>query len=78
MASEMGVRTANRQVFLDNEDFLDSIEESGRQAIFLAKTTGACIAIGHPHANTLAVLKRLIPEAEQQGVELVPVSELVK
>jgi polysaccharide deacetylase 2 family uncharacterized protein YibQ len=78
LASEMGVRTVSRQVFLDNQDFIDSIEESMRQAIYLAKTTGSCVAIGHPRANTLAVLKRLAPEAARQGVDLVPVSDLVK
>jgi polysaccharide deacetylase 2 family uncharacterized protein YibQ len=77
-AQQMSVRTAARQVFLDNEDYEDLIEESLRKAAHWAKSKGSCIAIGHPHANTLKVLARLSAEIESQGVEMVPVSELVR
>jgi len=78
MAREAGVRPAARQVFLDNEDYEDLIEEALRKAAHMALTKGQCIAIGHPHPATLKVLARLAPELQQQGIELVPVSELVR
>ncbi len=35
------------------------------------------IAIGHPHPATLKALSEILPEAQAQGVRLVPASELV-
>ncbi|NOZ60692.1 MAG: divergent polysaccharide deacetylase family protein, partial [Calditrichaeota bacterium] len=32
--------------------------------------------IGHPYPETLHVLQQQLPELENQGVELVPISEL--
>jgi hypothetical protein len=78
IARQAGVRTAARQVFLDNEEYEDSIEEALRKAAHIALTKGQAIAIGHPHPATLRVLARLAPELQQQGIELVPVSELVR
>jgi polysaccharide deacetylase 2 family uncharacterized protein YibQ len=78
LAHEAKVRTAVRQVFLDNEVYEDLIEEALRKAAHLALTKGQAIAIGHPHPATLKVLARLAPELQQQGIELVPVSELVR
>jgi polysaccharide deacetylase 2 family uncharacterized protein YibQ len=78
MAREMGVHSATRQVFLDDEDYLDAIELEFRKAVYLAKKNGSCLAIGHPRPNTMKVLEQLVPEAKAAGVELVPVSDLVK
>ena len=39
---------------------------------------GGAIAIGHPHATTLAALGRFLPQLERDGIELVPASELVR
>lgn len=78
MAREMGVPTAVRQVFLDDEDYLDTIEQEFRKAVYLAQKNGSCLAIGHPRPNTMKVLLDLVPEAKAAGVELIPISELVK
>jgi polysaccharide deacetylase 2 family uncharacterized protein YibQ len=77
-ARQAGVRSASRQVFLDDEDFIDAIELEFRKALYLAGRRGSCLAIGHPRPNTLQVLARLVPEAAAQGVALVPVSDLVR
>jgi polysaccharide deacetylase 2 family uncharacterized protein YibQ len=39
---------------------------------------GVVIAIGHSRINTFYVLKRMVPELIKAGIEIVPVSELVK
>jgi polysaccharide deacetylase 2 family uncharacterized protein YibQ len=44
----------------------------------IAKRDGEAIAIGHPYPETLAFLKERLPRLEQEGVELVFVSELTK
>jgi len=39
---------------------------------------GEVIAIGHSRINTFYVLKRMVPKLIKAGIEVVPVSELVK
>lgn len=78
MAREAGVPSAVRQVFLDDEDYLDTIEQEFRKAVYLAQKNGSCLAIGHPRPNTMKVLLELVGEAKAAGVELIPISELVK
>jgi polysaccharide deacetylase 2 family uncharacterized protein YibQ len=75
-ARRAGIPYASRRVFLDNVDQPAAIEKAARLALSIALKSGACIAIGHPRENTMAVLTRLAPEFEDQGVDLVRVSEL--
>jgi polysaccharide deacetylase 2 family uncharacterized protein YibQ len=66
-----------------NVPFLDDVQEAGairRQlelAIHGAKEKGEAIAIGHPHPETLEVLREMMPLAQAQGVQLVHASALV-
>jgi polysaccharide deacetylase 2 family uncharacterized protein YibQ len=66
-----------------NVPFLDDVQEAGairRQlelAIHGAKEKGEAIAIGHPHPETLQVLREILPQVEAQGVQLVHASALV-
>jgi uncharacterized protein len=66
-----------------NVPFLDDVQESAairRQlelAIHGAKEKGEAIAIGHPHPETLQVLREMLPQIQAQGVQLVHVSTLV-
>jgi polysaccharide deacetylase 2 family uncharacterized protein YibQ len=78
-ARRAGVRTAFRNVpFLDDVQNKDAVKRQLQVAIQLAKQKGEAIAIGHPHAETLAALGELLPQAKKEGVQLVPVSELVR
>jgi polysaccharide deacetylase 2 family uncharacterized protein YibQ len=45
--------------------------------LWLARDRGQAVAIGHPHAMTIEVLARRIPEAVAAGFEFVPVSYLL-
>ena len=77
-AKREGVRTAFRNVpFLDDVQNKDAVKRQLQLAIRGAKQKGEAISIGHPHPATLAALREMLPEAERQGVQLVPVSELV-
>ena len=78
LAQEMGIKTATRSVFLDNENDMEYIKEQMLEVQEAALREGEVIAIGHSRINTFYVLKRMIPELIKAGIEIVPVSELVK
>ena len=77
-ARREGVRTAFRNVpFLDDLQNKDAVKRQLQLAIQGAKQKGEAIAIGHPHPETLAALREMLPRTKNEGVELVLVSELV-
>lgn len=76
MAKRMGVPAARRHVFLDNEISTKSIRSQMERLLGMARHSGAAIGIGHPHKETLQVLKEY--ERRLNGnVKVVHVSELV-
>jgi polysaccharide deacetylase 2 family uncharacterized protein YibQ len=78
-AERAGVRSGFRNVpFLDDVEDVGAIRKQLELAFRGAKEKGAAIAIGHPHAETLRALKEELARAEEEGVHLVFVSELVK
>lgn len=76
-AAALGVRYAERDVFLDNEREEDAI--AGQLAVVeaLARRHGTAIAIGHPHPQTLAALSNWVPTLAAKGIRLVPVSTII-
>ncbi|HAJ32663.1 MAG TPA: hypothetical protein DCK79_04750 [Candidatus Atribacteria bacterium] len=78
VAQEMGIKTAVRSVFLDNKNDMEYIKGQMLEVQETALREGEAIAIGHSRINTYYVLKRVIPELIRAGIEIVPVSELVK
>ncbi len=76
-AHTMGIATARRDVFLDNERDPARIRERLYQAAQLARLKGSAIAIGHPYPETLEVLRRELPRLREQGIELQPVSRVI-
>jgi len=77
-AQEMEIKSAVRSVFLDNENDMEYIKGQMLEVQETALREGEVIAIGHSRINTFYVLKRMIPELIKAGIEIVPVSELVK
>ncbi len=78
LAKEMGIKTAQRDLFIDNNRDLLSIEEQLKSIPLIAKKNdGYAIAIGHPHPTTIDALKKIVPILEEQGVKFVPLSQLV-
>ena len=78
VAEEMGVKTAKRSVFLDNENDMEYIKGQMLEVQEIALREGEAIVIGHGRINTYYVLKRMIPDLVRAGIEIVPLSELVK
>jgi uncharacterized protein len=78
LAKEMGLKSARRNVFLDNEQDSAYIQGQLEQAVRVAKKGGAAIAICHPHPVTIKTLAALLPGLQKQGITLVPVSALVR
>jgi polysaccharide deacetylase 2 family uncharacterized protein YibQ len=76
-AERAGIPWAARDIFLDPEDQVSVIEEQFRQALNVARWNGSAIMIGHPRANTLQTLQRLIPAARQAGFEFVTIDRLL-
>jgi hypothetical protein len=78
VAQEMEIKSAVRSVFLDNENDMEYIKGQMLEVQETALIEGEVIAIGHGRINTFYVLKRMVPELIRAGIEIVPVSELVK
>jgi len=78
LARESGVENAQRDVFLDNKRDVVYIDSQIDTLVKIAAKEGSAIAIGHPYPETLAALKRMVPGMRARGIEVVPVSELVR
>jgi polysaccharide deacetylase 2 family uncharacterized protein YibQ len=72
-----GLRSARRDVFLDNERDPARIRRQLLRAVKLARLKGSAIAIGHPYPETVAVLAAELPRLRSQGVALLPVSQVI-
>ena len=78
IALQENIRTASRDVFLDNDRSLYSIDKEFRRLLSLAKQRKTAIAIGHPYPSTLQYLEHAIPMLKREGVRLISVSEMLK
>ncbi len=72
------IGSGRRDVFLDNLPEKSLIRVQLRKLVAIARQRGEAIGIGHPYRATLDVLREELPKLEQQGIELVPVSEIIK
>jgi len=72
----MGVMTAERDIFLDDDQSAQSVTIQLEMLARTAKRTGVAIAIGHPHDVTLKLLAAWL--ARDHGVTLVPLDEAMK
>ena len=78
LARDLGIPTAERDVFLDNQKDLKYILGQLKETTAVAKRRGTAIAIGHPNASTAQALAQAIPEMQAAGITFVPASTLVK
>ncbi len=69
---------AVRDVFLDHERSEAAITRQLQHFVYLARRYGQAVAIGHPYRETLNVLERALPTLAEQGITLVPASQLVR
>lgn len=78
VARELGTTFLERNVFLDNDNDVAKVLHQLEQVENLARKQGFAIAIGHPRDATLEVLETWIPAAIERGINIVPVSMLLK
>ena len=80
IARKLGLRFIERKVFIDNEDDYTAIFRNLTKQIdneFDPKSE-AVVMIGHPHMKTIRALKEAIPVLKDRGIDIVPVSALVR
>ncbi|MEW6483015.1 MAG: divergent polysaccharide deacetylase family protein [bacterium] len=79
LAKDMGILAGKREIFIDNNNSLDSVLSSLSLLIEVARNKGSAIGTGHISKRaTISVLLEKIPEFQKNGIELVSASELLK
>jgi polysaccharide deacetylase 2 family uncharacterized protein YibQ len=71
VAKEMQLPYLRRDVFLDNVQSNDNIQEQFDKLITIAKRRGLAVAIGHPHSETVTVLSKNLLLLDRHGVKLI-------
>jgi polysaccharide deacetylase 2 family uncharacterized protein YibQ len=78
VAREYGLEHASRDVFLDDDTHEPQLQKQWEYLLRLARRKGSAIAIGHPYPETIQFLQQRLPTLAKQGINLVPVSELLQ
>ena len=77
LARDMGVPAAKKDVFLDNDLSSKAIRFEMERLLGIARYSGIAIGIGHPHRETLDILKDYAGILKTE-FKVVPVSELMQ
>jgi polysaccharide deacetylase 2 family uncharacterized protein YibQ len=77
LAKQAQIRTASRDIFLDNEPTFFSIDMAFKALMAKARRDGTAIAIGHPYPMTLDYLDMVLPQLAEQQIEVLPASILI-
>lgn len=78
MAKLHGIKSSRRDIFLDNSDDPAYISDRLDELIDIALARGTAVGIGHPRESTLSVLEKSRDRFEKAGVEVVPLSGLIR
>ncbi len=77
-ARRIGVPATKRNIFLDAiPNDADFVHKQLRELIRIARKDGTAVAIGHPYPTTLDILTTAIPRLREEGIRLVPVSQII-
>jgi len=77
MAIEAGVAATKRDVFLDHDPSAEAVSREFKRLKSLARKNGQAVGIGHLNPATLDYLERELPNLEDEGFELVSISQLL-
>ncbi len=77
-AKSLGIPTAKRDVFLDNDQTPEAIRKQFKELIDTAKRKGKAIGICHFRKVTAQVLPECVDEVKAAGIQIVPASELME
>jgi hypothetical protein len=75
-AKAAGVDNVGRDIFLDDDQSETAVKAQLAALVATAKRQGVAVAIGHPHAATLRLVKAWL--AEDHGARLVPLPEAMR
>lgn len=75
-AEVVGMKVPERDIFLDNELELEAIKQQMRKLKKIALKEGQAIGIGHFYPVTIQAIADVLPEFEEDGVQIVPVSKI--
>lgn len=78
LALQFGIPAAERTLFLDHDNAPDAIRARFRELMHRAQAQGSAIGICHFRPNTALILREMLPQLDAKGIDLVPVSELVR
>jgi len=78
VAESLGVKSAVRNIFLDNQQDVVAIKRQLYAAAEMSRRKGGVIAICHPHPATIAALKEAMPELQRAGITFVSAGEFVR
>jgi hypothetical protein len=77
LARESGVPAVRRDVFLDPDRSLKTLQREFDRLKHLSRRQGMAVGIGHPYPVTLAFLEVELPKLAHEGYELVGIREYV-
>jgi polysaccharide deacetylase 2 family uncharacterized protein YibQ len=77
VAVESGVPAIKRDVFLDPDTSPGTVEREFARLKKLARQHGFAVGIGHPHATTLEFLEKALPTLQNDGYDLISISEMI-
>ncbi len=72
------IPSTRRDVFLDHDPRPQAVKRQLKRLLHHARKYGSAVAIGHPHVDTLKALKEWLPTLKAEGVQLVPLSSIIK
>lgn len=78
VAKSFSIPSNQRDLFIDHDEDKESIRRRFKQSMEIALENGEAIVIGHFRPNTAELLVELLPELEENGIELVHVSEIIQ
>ncbi|HEX6097665.1 MAG TPA: divergent polysaccharide deacetylase family protein [Thermoanaerobaculia bacterium] len=78
VARELNVRTAARNVFLDDVASERAVRKQVAELADAAQKHGVAIGIGHPYPVTMRVLAEELPELRARGFRFIRASEVVR
>ncbi len=76
-ATQSGLKTAHRHIFLDNQLDNAYLTTQFNRLISIAHSNGYAIAIAHPHPETVSFLNNIEGVLAENNIELVPLSTLL-
>lgn len=78
VSRQLGLRTGENELFLDNSSDIELIKKQLRTAIAMARRNGSVTVIGHARPNSVIAVREMIPEIEAAGVRLVYADQLIR